>query len=66
MFVVLEIQTLKDGSIATLTHTKYNREEAESTYHAALASGAISDLPVVCVILTDNYGNIISHQYYTH
>ena len=37
MYIVLEIQTFADGSVATLPPTiKATRDEAESVYHSIL------------------------------
>lgn len=67
MYIVLEIQTFADGSVATLPPTiKATREEAESVYHSILSFAALSDLPMHAAILMTNEGKEIMHQAYTH
>lgn len=67
MYIVLEIQTFADGSVATLPPTiKATRDEAESVYHSILSFAALSDLPMHAAILMTNEGKEIMHQAYTH
>ncbi len=67
MFIVLEIQTFDDGSIAMLPAiTKASREEAESAYHSILAAAAVSALPMHAAIIMANDGHEIEHKAYTH
>lgn len=67
MYIVLEIQTFADGSVATLPPTiKSTRDEAESVYHSILSFAALSDLPMHAAILMTNEGKEIMHQAYTH
>ena len=65
-YVIMEIQTASDGSVATLTHQADTRLEAESIYHQMLAAAAISQLPKHAAILMTNEGFPVMHMYYGH
>ena len=67
MYIVLEIQTNANGTVATLPPIiKATREEAESSYHSILSFAAVSALPMHSAILMTNEGREIMHQAYTH
>lgn len=66
MFVVLELQTNKDGSVGSLIYTYNSRAEAESKYHAVLSAAAISNIPVHTAVMMDNRGMNIFSQHYLH
>lgn len=65
-YLVIEIQTLSDGSVANLVYEKDTRNEAESTYHSILAAAAISSLPVHSAMLVTNEGFCLMSQCYKH
>ena len=67
MFIVLEIQTMADGSVVVLTPiTKPTRDEAESVYHSILSYAAVSALPMHAAVLMTNEGIELDHKAYTH
>lgn len=67
MYIVLEIQTNPDGTVATLPPIiKATRDEAESVYHSILSYAAVSALPMHAAILMTNEGREIMHQAYLH
>lgn len=67
MYIVLEIQTMADGTVATLPPIiKATRDEAESVYHSILSYAAVSVLPMHAAILMTNEGREIMHQAYLH
>lgn len=66
MYLVIEIQTMADGSVATLTNQYSNQLEAESKYHTVLAAAALSHLPVHAAVLCTNYGSVLMAQHYTY
>ena len=45
MFLVVELQTYTDGTMACLTYVKQTLREAQSKYHEVLAAAALSGLP---------------------
>ncbi len=65
-FIVSEVQTTVEGTVAILNHTKDTRNEADSTYYSILASAAISQLPSHGAIMYTNEGGYIMGQAYTH
>ena len=61
-YVIVEIQTMADGTIASLVTPKDDYYQAENTYHTVLAAAALSELPVHTAVLLDNEGNVIHSQ----
>ena len=66
MYIVQEIQTTNDTTALVPALTYANRNEAESAYHAKLASAAISEVTVHTVVLYDEHGNIVKREFYEH
>ena len=65
-FVIVEIQTLASGQVATLVNQADTRMQAESIYHQILAAAAISQIPRHGAILMSNEGYPLMHDCYTH
>ena len=61
-YVIVEIQTMADGTVASLVTPKDDYYQAESTYHSVLASAALSNLPVHSAVLLDNEGGVLHAQ----
>lgn len=66
MWLVIEIQTSSDGTVATITTQHATRNEAESKYHTVLAAAAISEIPAHAAVLMYHLGNVLAAQHYTH
>lgn len=67
MFIILEIQTMANGTVAILPAVqKETRKEADSVYHSILAAAAISGLPVHSAVILTNYGNVVAFQSYSN
>ena len=67
MFIVLEIQTMADGTVTVLTPIiKASRDEAESAYHSILSYAAVSSIPMHAAVIMTNEGIEIARQAYTH
>ena len=69
MFIILESQKAKDGSLAIVPPTSFpdtSRDLAESAYHTALAAAATSSVAVHTVSMLDEYGLLIDSKSYTH
>lgn len=66
MYIIQEIQT--DNGQTTLVNpvTKTDKNEAESVFHTALASAAISSVDVHTVIMYDEHGNVLKREFYEH
>ena len=66
-FIVFEIQTYADGSIAVLPAiVKDTRNEADSSFHGILASAALSDLPCHAAVMMTSDGNTLRSECYRH
>ena len=66
MYILQEIQTT-DGVTSLLPPSTYtDKLEAESAYHARLASAAISEVDIHAVMLHTEYGNVLLREYYSH
>lgn len=67
MFIVVEIQTMTDGSVAVLPPTvKASRPEAESVFHSILSYAAQSEIPMHAAVLMTNEGIVLDRKAYTH
>lgn len=63
-YIVIELQTMKDGSVANLVTQHATEDEAQSKYHSVLAAAAVSDLPVYGAVLMTNSGVTLENRYY--
>lgn len=66
MYIVIELQTNADGTVANLVYQFSSRDEAESKFHSILAAAAISALPVHAAVMLTNAGVMIKSEYYRH
>lgn len=66
MFVVIELQKNKDGSVANIVTEHSTQAEAESKYHAVLAAAAVSKIPVHSAVIVSEEGFPLMHQCYKH
>lgn len=65
MYLVIEMQC-NGESIANIPFSYKDRLEAESKYHALLSVAAVSTVPIHTVIMLNEEGNLLNHQYYSH
>lgn len=63
-YIVIELQTMKDGSVANLVTQHTTLPEAESKYHSVLAAAAVSDLPMHAAALMTNGGMTLENRCY--
>ena len=66
MYIVIELQTLADGTVGNFVWAFRDLNEAESKYHAVLSAAAISSVPVHTACLLSNDGACRASQSYTH
>ena len=66
MFIVIELQKNKDGAVANIVTDHATQAEAESKYHAILASAAVSEIPVHSAVLVSEEGFPLMHHCYKH
>lgn len=65
-YLVIELQTNADGSVANIVTTYDERNQAESAYHSILASAAVSELPCHAAMIVTNEAHVIMGNRYTH
>ena len=65
-YIVIELQTNKDGSVGNIVSVYDTQEQAESKYHAILASAAVSQVPVHAASLLTSEGYTLDSKCYTH
>ena len=65
-YLIIEIQTFKDGNVVTLVTQKDDLNEAMSTYYSILAAAAISSLPVHAATLLINDGRQLKFDEFEH
>ena len=63
-YIVIEIQTNAEGSIATLATNYSDYWQAQQKYHTVLAAAAASGLPVHSAVIMTPIGNVIERQGY--
>ena len=66
MFIVIEIQTSKSGTVSTLTWQYDSLNSAEAKYHSVLAAAAVSSLPCHAACILTNAGTIVKSEFYRH
>ena len=66
MYILQELQTTNNTTALVPARTYTDKNEAESAFHLALASAAISEVEVHTVMLYDEHGNILRREYYEH
>ena len=66
MYILQEIQTADNSTALVPARIFTDRNEAESAFHLALASAAISGLTVHTVMLYDEHGNTVRREFYEH
>ena len=65
-YLVLELQTMADGSVANLLTSHNTKDDAESKYHAVLSYAAVSELPAHAAVMLTSEGGTIKHEVYIH
>ena len=68
MYIIMEVQTNADGTVATLvsTYNDVNKDAAESKYHLILSAAAVSSLPRHTAFMLKDDGRIIRSECYEH
>lgn len=66
MYIIQEIQT--NGATCALTPavTHINRNDAESAFHMVCGAAAISNVNIHTILMFDEHGNVIRHEFYEH
>lgn len=66
MYILQELQTTGNSTALVPDRTFTDKNEAESAFHLALASAAISQVEVHTVMLYDEHGNTLRREFYEH
>lgn len=66
MYIIHEMQTTGNQTALVPAKTYTDKNEADSAYHMALASAAVSQVNVHTVMMVDEHGNTIKRDYYEH
>lgn len=65
-YIVIEIQTAANGTVATLMDSFTDRNTAEQKYHLILSSAAVSQLPCHAAVMLTEDGRMVGSQAYKH
>jgi len=66
MYILQEFQTTDNNTVLVPAQTFAGRNDAESAYHQALASAAVSNVTVHAVVLMNEHGSIVRQEFYEH
>ena len=65
-YILIELQTNRDGTVGNLVTAYDNLDQAESAWHSVLATAAISALPVHAAVIVNNLGEVVESRCYHH
>lgn len=65
-YVVIELQTAKDGKVANIVTSHDTVDEAWSKYHQILASAATSAVPRHAAALLQSDGTLVESRFFEH
>ena len=63
-FIVMEIQTAKDGTVGNIVTAYDTRAEAEGKFHTIMAAAATSDIPAHVALVIQSDGLVIKADGY--
>lgn len=66
VYIVIELQISRDGTVANLVNSYTNVNEAESKYHTILASASISEVYRHSAVILDDRGVTIKSESFRH
>lgn len=65
-YVVIEIQTMADGTLAILKDGFNDEGKAWQKYYTVLSFAAVSNLPCHAATIMDNKGFVMDNRYFEH
>lgn len=65
-YVVVEMQTNSDGTVATLTNNFDNLDAAYNKYYTVLAYAAVSTIPKHSAMILTTNGQVWESKYFDH
>lgn len=66
MYIVIELQTVNETTVANIVNVYTDQKVAEQKYHTILAAAAVSALPCHSATMLDEKGRMIKSEFYTH
>lgn len=66
MYIVIELQTDKQGQTAHIVNDYENKDKAESKFHTILAFAAESNVPIHAATILNERGDIERSEFYRH
>ena len=66
MYIVIELQTVNESTVANIVNAYTEQAVAEQKYHSILAAAAVSALPCHAAVMLDEKGRMIKSEFYTH
>ena len=66
MYIVIELQTVNESTVANIVNVYTEQKVAEQKYHTILAAAAVSSLPCHAAVMLDEKGRMIKSEFYTH
>lgn len=66
MFIVLEMQTNKDGTVGVIPTAYQNENEAKSKYHHILSVASVSEVPIHTAFILTNDGYVVQSECFRH
>ena len=66
MYMVIELQTNRDGATAAMTQDFPSRPEAESKFHQILGFAATSNVPIHSAVILNPEGERLKKETYKH
>ena len=66
MYIVIELQTVNESTVANIVNAYTEQKVAEQKYHTILAAAAVSSLPCHAAVMLDEKGRMIKSEFYTH
>lgn len=65
-YIVIELQTNREGVTANITTAYTDRYQAEQKYHSILSAAAASKVYIHAATILDMYGGVIKSEHYNH
>ena len=66
MYIVIELQTAADGTVANLVYAYQTLNEAYNRYYLILASAAVSELPCHGAVIVRNTCDPVVFSHFIH
>lgn len=65
-YIVMELQTNKDGTVGNLVYSYDTEDDARSKYHLILSAAAVSKLPMHAAVIIRSDGALMEAYCFEH